>query len=99
MSRFSGNILNDNKGGPGRVKVQTTARCGDVCLMSDLPILAGQYGTFGKTGVYYEALIHRMEGTIAIGVFFKPNCMELATKTYARDCVPSLSRISPSRLE
>lgn len=67
LNRFSGIIHNDNKGGPGVVKVTTTAKCGDVCLMSDLPILAGLYGIHGKTGVYYEVLINRMDGIIAIG--------------------------------
>ncbi|KXN83987.1 Protein ssh4 [Leucoagaricus sp. SymC.cos] len=72
LSRFSGTISNDNKGGPGVVKVQTTPECGDVCLMSDLPILAGLYDTYGKTGVYYEIQIHRMKKCIAVGTACRP---------------------------
>ncbi|KAF9451325.1 hypothetical protein P691DRAFT_808076 [Macrolepiota fuliginosa MF-IS2] len=72
LNRFSGTIHNDSKGGPGVVKVQTTFNCGDVCLMSDLPILAGLYDTYGKTGVYYEVLINHMHGFIAIGTACRP---------------------------
>lgn len=73
-NRFSGTITNanDNKGGPAVVKVQTTVKCGDVCMMSDLPILAGLYSTHGKTGVYYEVLINRMDGIIAVGTAVRP---------------------------
>jgi hypothetical protein len=69
LNRFSGSILNptDSKGSSGVVKVTTTSACGDVCLMSNYPILAGLYGIKGKTGVYYEILINRMDGLIAIG--------------------------------
>lgn len=69
LNRFAGTIINptDSKGSSGVVKVTTTPMCGDVCLMSDLPILAGLYGIKGKTGVYYEVLINRMDGLIAIG--------------------------------
>jgi hypothetical protein len=69
--RFVGSVqnLNDSKGGSGVVRIQTGAACKDVCLLSDLPILAGLYDTQGKTGVYYEIYIHRMEGIIAIGWF------------------------------
>jgi hypothetical protein len=69
LNRFSGSILNptDSKGSSGVVKVTTTPVCGDVCLMSNLPILAGLYGIKAKTGVYYEVLINRMDGLIAIG--------------------------------
>ncbi|XP_006455777.1 hypothetical protein AGABI2DRAFT_76541 [Agaricus bisporus var. bisporus H97] len=74
LNRFSGTIINptDSKGSSGVVKVTTTPMCGDVCLMSDLPILAGLYGIKGKTGVYYEVLINRMDGLIAIGTSCRP---------------------------
>jgi len=73
LYRFSGTIQNDgSKGGSAVVKVKTTPSCGDACLLSDIPILGGLYGTHGKTGVYYEVLIHRMDGFIAIGTACRP---------------------------
>ncbi|KAF8154089.1 hypothetical protein B0H34DRAFT_799990 [Crassisporium funariophilum] len=70
--RFSGHVHNDSKGGPGVVTVQTTSDCKDVCLLSDLPIIAGLYDIQGKTGVYYELCINRMDGFIAIGTACRP---------------------------
>lgn len=72
--RFRGDIYNvagDQKGGGGSdvVRVVTEAACQDVCLMSDLPILAGLYDVHGKLGVYYEVKVLRMDGLIAIGRF------------------------------
>lgn len=64
--------LNDSKGGLGVVRIQTEPACKDVCLLSDLPILAGLYDTHGKTGIYYEIYVHRMDGIIAIGGFLVP---------------------------
>lgn len=68
-NRFSGTIQNNSHGGVANVKVRTTPKCRDVCLMSDLPIVAGLYSTHAKTGVYYEVKINRMNGCIAIGAF------------------------------
>jgi hypothetical protein len=67
--RFSGFIqnLNDKKGGLGLIDVETYAQCEDVCLLSDLPIMAGLYDIQGKTGVYFEVSIEKMNGVIAIG--------------------------------
>ncbi|KAI8978739.1 hypothetical protein BD414DRAFT_494239 [Trametes punicea] len=72
--RFHGSIHNpgDEKGGLGVVKVVTDERCQDVCILSDLPILAGLYSTHGKLGVYYEVKIIRMDGFIAIGSACRP---------------------------
>ncbi|KAJ6614821.1 hypothetical protein B0H10DRAFT_1787754 [Mycena sp. CBHHK59/15] len=43
---------------------------GDTCFVSNLPIIAGQYGKTGKKGVYYEVTIREMkgDGTIALGM-------------------------------
>lgn len=54
--------------------------------MSDLPILAGLYDICSQKGVYYEIMINRMEGIIAIGapiphftstINLKPTCQAL----------------------
>jgi len=71
-SRFSGRIENDVKGGPAVVRVQTTQQCQDVSILSDLPLMAGLYDIQGKSGVYYEILIHQMYGFIAIGTSCRP---------------------------
>ena len=47
--------------------METSLECKDVCLLSDLPIVAGLYDIKGKTGIYYEVQIDRMDGIIAIG--------------------------------
>jgi len=58
----------DGSGPLGVVNVQTRPECKDVCLLSDLPIMAGLYDVQGKSGVYYEVHIDRMDGIIAIGM-------------------------------
>lgn len=67
-SRFVGRIqAGGEKGGASVATVSTDEKCREVCLMSDLPIMAGLYATQGKSGVYYEVLIRKMDGIIAIG--------------------------------
>lgn len=68
--RFRGTISNvgDGKGSLGVVKITTEDACQDICLLSDLPILAGLYDIQGKLGVYYEMKILRIDGLIAIGM-------------------------------
>ena len=51
----------------GVVLVESAPDCRDVCVLSDLPLLAGLYDTRGKEGVYYEVRILRMDGVIAVG--------------------------------
>ena len=66
--RFRGHIESGvDKGGAGVTKVVTDKKCRDVCIFSDLPIVAGLYDTKGKQGVYYEVVIRKMGGIIAIG--------------------------------
>ncbi|KAG6910761.1 hypothetical protein DXG01_007648 [Tephrocybe rancida] len=78
ITRFIGNILNpeDSKSGDGCVQVATSQLCGDTCLMSNLPLVAGLYEIQGKYGVYYEVYIESMdtqsEGFIAIGTACRP---------------------------
>jgi hypothetical protein len=51
----------------GTWKVRTEKRCRDSCVMSDLPFMAGLYDIHGRRGVYYEVLVNRMDGVVAIG--------------------------------
>ncbi|CDO69865.1 hypothetical protein BN946_scf184884.g24 [Trametes cinnabarina] len=70
--RFRGSIHNvggDGKSGLGVVKIATEKACLDICILSDLPILAGLYDVQGKLGVYYEVKILRMDGLVAVGEF------------------------------
>ncbi|EGN93962.1 hypothetical protein SERLA73DRAFT_189097 [Serpula lacrymans var. lacrymans S7.3] len=71
-SRFAGRVQNDSKGGPGVVRVVTDTACQDTCLLSDLPLMAGLYDIQGKTGMYYEIKINRMDGIIAVGTSCRP---------------------------
>lgn len=67
--RFVGKAVDGGeKGKPGVCRVTTGKRCRDTCLFSNLPLLAGLYEIQGKTGVYYEVLVKKMDGIIAIGM-------------------------------
>jgi hypothetical protein len=69
--RFKGSIrdiTSGKEGGPKVVEIESYPGCGDVCLMSNFPIMAGLYETQGKEGVYFEVTVVQMEGVVAIGV-------------------------------
>jgi len=67
-SRFKGYVVSGiDKGGAGVTKVVTDKKCEDVCIFSNLPIMAGLYDTKGKQGIYYEVVVREMAGFIAIG--------------------------------
>jgi Ran-binding protein 9/10 len=67
-ARFAGCITARDEKSNGITKVVTERQCGDICLMSNLPIMAGLYDIQGKSGIYYEICIQKMEGIIAIGL-------------------------------
>lgn len=70
-SRFVGRVqATGEKGGASVVKVITEEKCRETCLMSDLPVMAGLYDVQGKSGIYYEVVVHRMDGIIALGTSF-----------------------------
>ncbi|KAJ3556441.1 hypothetical protein NM688_g2028 [Phlebia brevispora] len=69
-SRFTGQIVRAGAEKTAAVtRIATTNACGDVCLFSNLPIMAGLYEIHGKSGVYYEITVKKMRGIIAIGEF------------------------------
>jgi len=86
--RFAGYVQSGNKGGPAVIKVQTMPQCKDVCLLSDLPMMAGLYDVQGKFGVYYEILIHRMDGIIAIGMPVHLCTIHRLTFVVGTSCLP-----------
>ena len=51
----------------GVIKVVTEKGCESTCIFSNLPIIAGSYDIVGKKGVYYEVVVKKMKGVIAIG--------------------------------
>ena len=65
--RFKGRVKSGAGSGAGMTKVVTDEGCKDVCLFSDLPIMAGLYDIKKKRGVYYEVVIREMGGIVAIG--------------------------------
>ncbi|KAG6845421.1 hypothetical protein H0H87_009328 [Tephrocybe sp. NHM501043] len=77
IDRFKGEIHNpeDAKDGLGVVHVETFPECGDTCLMSNLPLVAGMYDYKGKLGAYYEIKVIEMDsegGVIALGTACHP---------------------------
>ncbi|KAJ8520668.1 hypothetical protein ONZ45_g2516 [Pleurotus djamor] len=72
--RFLGRITNpgEAKGGASLCKVETKTDCKDVCLLSNLPMMAGLYEIRAKQGFYYEVLVKRMDGSIAVGTACRP---------------------------
>ena len=70
LSRFKGRIRDiraDLKGAPKVVELETLKGCGDTCVFSNYPLMAGLYDIRGKNGIYYETTILHMDGVIAIG--------------------------------
>ena len=99
--RFKGRIESGiDKGGTGVTKVFTNKMCEDVCIFSDLPIMAGLYDTKGKLGVYFEVVIRKMEGIIAIGNSTSTHGQRsLVDPVHHRFCMSSVPRVEVSRME
>ncbi|KZT23403.1 hypothetical protein NEOLEDRAFT_1136451, partial [Neolentinus lepideus HHB14362 ss-1] len=70
--RFVGRIDNEPKRGTGTLRISTESECQTTCLLSDLPIAAGLYEIQGKAGVYFEIMVHQMDGILAIGTACRP---------------------------
>jgi len=102
--RFQGQVININSGqekrGPAVVQVMTRPDCGGVSLLSNLPIMAGLYELQGKTGVYYEIMIQRMNGIIAVGELLSfVNSSPARIDCMSRINLPPLSLLALSGLE
>jgi hypothetical protein len=65
-SRFKGSVRNTKD----TIYISTHEKCQDVCLLSNLPILAGHYSRVGQSGVYYEITVDRMDSdaVVALGM-------------------------------
>ncbi|KAG6861858.1 hypothetical protein C0995_011155 [Termitomyces sp. Mi166 len=76
LNRFIGSIRNpeDAKNGDTVARVETTHECGDTCILTNYPLVAGLYEIQGKQGVYYEVTIIEMieEGFVAVGTACRP---------------------------
>ena len=98
---YSNNNNDDAKSDPGTIKVVTEKQCQDVCILSDLPIIAGLYDIKGKNGVYYEVSIEQMDGIIAVGKCQKtlsfPQLEMLILSIRHR--LSTIPRVAPARLE
>ena len=80
-SRFKGRVEHGAEVLAGVTKVVTNNGCKDVCIFSNLPIMAGLYDVKGKQGVYYEVIIRKMGGIIAIGNPTSPSICKSATSS------------------
>ncbi|KAG6868762.1 hypothetical protein C0993_011031 [Termitomyces sp. T159_Od127] len=71
LSRFIGSIRNpeDAKNEAAVARVETSPNCGDTCILSNYPLVAGLYEFKGKQGAYYEVSIIELieEGFVAVG--------------------------------
>jgi Ran-binding protein 9/10 len=77
-SRFKGRIVHAPQDGHALVRVVTHPGCKDTSLLSNLPVMAGLYGTQGNMGIYYETKIQRMNGIIAVGEYYSfADCLEV----------------------
>ncbi|KAI0260226.1 hypothetical protein BC834DRAFT_901758 [Gloeopeniophorella convolvens] len=72
IGQIEGGMQNKSSRNGGSWRVRSLKGCKDVCLMSDLPFMAGLYDIHGKRGVYYEIQVHGMDGVIAIGMACRP---------------------------
>ena len=92
-----------NGGEPGKmgtILVESSEDCRDICILSDLPLLAGLYDTRGKRGVYYEIKVLRMEGVIAIGALPVSLFTYIIHSNFVyRYCVPPLSALATTGME
>ena len=74
-------------------KVVTDEECTCVCLFNYLPIITDLYEIEGKRGVYYEVVIGKMDGIIAIGNTSSAQLQSHGTATanavHDRDCMSS----------
>lgn len=62
----TGRFVGEIEGGDV-IRMRTEKNCEDVCVFSNLPIVAGWYDTKKKNGVYYEVQVNRMDDVIAVG--------------------------------
>lgn len=104
LRRFDGTVSGDNKSGlSGAWRVRTSSKCGDTSILSNLPIVGGMYDVpKGKQGVYYEVLVHKMDGTIAVGKLpytLTSKYFMLTCRPPHRDGLSTIPRLPPSRLE
>lgn len=100
-SRFKGFVVSGiDKGGAGVTKVVTDKKCEDVCIFSNLPIMAGLYDIKGKQGVYYEVVVREMIGFIAIGNSSSAcSGISLANAVHGRLCMSSVPRLETPGME
>ena len=99
-TRFVGEIKDSGeKGGDSTILVKTKKECKDVCILSDLPLMAGRYDIQGKLGVYYEVKIHKMKGIIAIGESTVRYLCTPPTHFGHRYCMQTVPRMEVSWVE
>ncbi|KAF8581039.1 hypothetical protein K439DRAFT_1414762 [Ramaria rubella] len=69
-SRFKGHVKNSSN----HIFITTYSDCEDFSLLSNLPIIAGQYNRNGQYGVYYEVTVNRMDpdAVVALGSACRP---------------------------
>lgn len=93
-----------NSVGKGRLsQIRSRVGCPDTCLLSNLPIVAGQYHFPIDGGVYFEITVNKMTdpskgGVIAIGMhilapFASPHFL------FVRNCLQTVPIMEASRLE
>jgi len=93
--------VNPGKGGLSRIS--SRADCPDTCLLSNLPIVAGQYHFPNDGGVYYEITVHKMTdptkgGVIAIGMNVFA-CTILPDYLSVRNCLQAIPCVEAPWLE
>jgi hypothetical protein len=87
----------------GLSQIRSRAGCPDTCLLSNLPIVAGQYHFPSDGGVYYEITVHKMTdptkgGTIAIGTNISAPSA-LPHSLFVRNCLQTIPLVETPWLE
>jgi hypothetical protein len=92
-------------GKDGLSLIRSGADCPDTCLLSNLPLVAGQCQFPNDGGVYYEIAVHKMidptkGGVIAIGMdVFAPSSAILPHYLSFRNCLQTIPLVETPWLE
>lgn len=96
-------VVHNSNGKGGLSQIRSKVGCPDTCILSNLPIVAGQYHFPNDGGVYFEITVNKMTdpskgGVIAIGKdIFAPSVSPHLLSV--RNCLQTIPIVEAPRLE